>query len=81
MPIIASAKKKLRQDKKRRVINLLQQQKVTKAIHAFKRSPTSSHLSVLYSVLDMTAKKHIYHPKKVARLKKRLSRLLKKKSP
>ena len=81
MPITKSAKKKERQDKKRKDINLRQKVKTLDIIRSFKKKPTPSHLSKLYSALDLTAKKHIFHHKKAARLKSRLSRLLKKKSP
>lgn len=81
MPIIKSAKKKQRQDKKRRLSNLTQRRKAVDVIGAFKKKPTVGTLTKLYSVLDTSAKKRIFHPNKVARLKSRLSKLIKKKSP
>lgn len=81
MPIIKSAKKKQRQDKKRRLSNLKQRKKTVDVVGAFKKKPTVGALTKLYSVLDTSAKKNIFHPNKVARLKSRLSKLIKKKSP
>ncbi|OGG15028.1 hypothetical protein A2773_02080 [Candidatus Gottesmanbacteria bacterium RIFCSPHIGHO2_01_FULL_39_10] len=81
MPIIKSAKKKERQDKKRRAINLRQKQKTLELIRSYRKKPTPLALRKLSSALDLTAKKHIFHSKKAARLKSRLSKLLKKKSP
>ncbi|MBI2611803.1 30S ribosomal protein S20 [Candidatus Gottesmanbacteria bacterium] len=78
MPIIKSAKKKLRQDIKRRKINLLQKKKAVSAISAFRLKPTEKSLPNLYSILDTTSKKHIFHPNKVKRLKARLSKLINK---
>ncbi len=80
MPIIKSAKKKLRQDRKRRVFNLKQKKATLEAVSLFKKKPTDANLRKVFSALDRTAKKHIFHPNKAARLKKRLSKLLKKKS-
>lgn len=79
MPIIKSAKKKLRQDKKRTAQNLLVKKTISETISAFKRKPTPSSLTKVFSVLDMSAKKGILHKNKGARLKSRLSKLLKKK--
>ncbi|MBI4067712.1 30S ribosomal protein S20 [Candidatus Gottesmanbacteria bacterium] len=79
MPITPSARKKQRQDKKRHIVNLKQKEKVLSAISAFKKKPTRAAMSKLFSSLDMSAKKDIFHPRKTARLKSRLSRLLKNK--
>lgn len=81
MPIIKSAQKKLRQDKKRERVNLLQRKKTAIAVREFKKKPTALNLQKLFSTLDMASKKKLFHKNKVARLKSRLSLLLKKKSP
>ena len=80
MPIIKSAKKKLRQDKKRTKQNLLVKRSVKETVLAFKRKPTLASLAKLVSSLDTAVKKKIFHPNKAARLKSRLSKLLKPKS-
>lgn len=80
MPIIKSAKKKLRQDKNRTRQNLLVKTKAKKVILAYKRQPTVANLSKVFSQLDTAAKKKIFHANKVSRLKSRLSKLLKNKT-
>lgn len=80
MPIIKSAKKKLRQDKKRTKQNQLVKRSVKETVLAFKRKPTLAALAKLFSKLDIAVKKKIFHPNKAARLKSRLSKLLKPKS-
>lgn len=77
MPIIRSAKKKLRQDIKRHSTNLLQKRKALDAISTFRKKPSAKSLPELYSILDTIAKKHIFHPGRVRRLKSRLAKLLK----
>lgn len=79
MPIIKSAKKKLRQDKKRTQQNLLVKKIVKTTILTFKRKPTPSALAKVSSALDMAAKKKVIHANKAARLKSRLSKLVGKK--
>jgi small subunit ribosomal protein S20 len=76
MPIIKSAKKKLKQDRKREGQNLLVKKELKKIIKEFKKNPTSPVLSKLYSTIDEAVKKKIYHKNKGARLKSRLSQLL-----
>lgn len=77
MPIIRSAKKKMRQDKKRHTVNLVQKRKALDAIRDFRKKPSVKTLPHLFSVLDVTAKKHIFAIGKVKRLKSRLSKLVK----
>ena len=52
MPIIKSAKKKLKQDRKREGQNLLVKKELKKIIKEFKKNPTSPVLSKLYSTID-----------------------------
>ncbi|MCJ7740120.1 30S ribosomal protein S20 [Candidatus Microgenomates bacterium] len=80
MPITRGARKKLRQDKKRQKQNLLVKKEVKKLINKYRKSPTKALLSQIYSLLDETAKKKIFHRNKVARLKSRLTKLLGKKT-
>ena len=81
MPITKSAKKKERQDKRRHTVNLRQKRVVLDLIGAFRKNPSAKALQKLSSALDISAKKNIFHPRKAARLKSRLSKLIKKKSP
>lgn len=80
MPVTSSAKKKLRQDKKREKINLVFKKRAKDAISQFLASPNEKKLAKLFSGLDQLSKKKIYHSNKVARLKSRLAKLLNKKS-
>lgn len=77
MPIIRSAKKKLRQDKKRHSTNLAQKRKALEVVRDFRKKPSVKALPHLFSVLDTTAKKHVFTKGKVERLKSRLSHLVK----
>ncbi len=80
MPIIKSSKKKLRQDKKRTLQNFSVKKIIKTTILDFKRRPTSTALTKVFSALDTAAKKKIYHANKADRLKSRLYKLLKTKS-
>lgn len=83
MPIIGSAIKKLRQDKKRQSQNLLVKKAVKEAIKIYKRNPNISQFSKLDSLLSRGVKKNIFHANKASRLKSRLSKLIikRKKTP
>lgn len=79
MPVIRSAIKKLRQDKKRGKRNLLVKKAVKEVLKKIKKNPSSGLLSKAFSILDTAAKKKIFHTKKSARLKANLTKLLGKK--
>ncbi len=83
MPIIKSAKKKLRQDKKRTLTNKTYETKLKKAIHAVKAAKGKSGLAKLvataYSVIDRAAKSKVIHKGRADRLKSRISRFTAKK--
>lgn len=51
---------------------------VRKSVKAMRRAPSKKSLTHAFSVLDKAAKKNTIHKNKAARLKSRLSRLLKK---
>lgn len=78
MPITQSAKKALRQNIRRRARNLAQMKILKETIKRFKRAPSPELLSQVYKKLDKAAKTHLIKKNKAARLKSRLSRLLKK---
>jgi small subunit ribosomal protein S20 len=80
MPITRSAKKKLREDKKRGEANLRVKVAVKSIIKKFRAKPSTDLLSSVYRLLDTAKKKNIYHANKVSRLKSHLSKLLSKKS-
>ena len=73
MPVIKSAQKKVRKDKKRTTRNRTQVKALNKAIKG------GTNIAKLYSTIDKAAKKKIIHKNKARRLKSRLSRLLGKK--
>lgn len=72
MPIIKSAKKKLRQDKVRKSLNRVIRSTFKKAIK--KSSGTKKDIATAYSKIDKAAKKRVIHKKKAARLKSRIAR-------
>lgn len=73
MPIIKSAKKKLRQDKKRRLLNLIYKRKYKQALKEAKKNSRKKNIAKAYSALDKAAKKNIIHKNKAARLKSQIS--------
>jgi len=86
MPITESAKKALRQSKRRAVFNKRLKKRAKKMIQAFKKGPTVERLKKSYSALDKAAKKNVFHKNKTARLKSQLAKKLtaaapKKKAP
>lgn len=76
MPVTRSAMKKLRQDKKRQKINLTSKNLVKEAIKKMRKNPSEKMLSEAFRLLDFAKKKKIFHAKKSARLKSRLSKLV-----
>lgn len=74
-----SAKKALRQSKKREARNKKVRGALKEAIKNFRKNPKEKDLSKVYSIIDTAAKKHIIHKNKAARLKSRLAKLLNKK--
>lgn len=77
MPIIKSAIKKLRADKKRQAVNKAIKSKAVNLISLFRREKKGEGLAGVFSAIDRAAKNRIFHPKKADRLKSRLSKLLK----
>ena len=78
MPVTQSAKRALRRDRRRQIVNDRIRRRVKEAIKKFKDHPSEKLLKVVYSMLDRAAKKKVIHKNKAARLKSRLSRLVKK---
>lgn len=80
MPVIKSAAKKLRQDRKRESAN----QKIRKSLKAaFKKalkSPTLPNVNSAFKLIDKAAKNKIIHKNKAARFKSKLSKLGPKKT-
>ncbi len=75
MPNIQSAKKKLRQDKKRYELNLFYKNRYKKAVRAFMADPKKENLDKAVSLIDKAAKKNVIHENTAGRLKSKLSKL------
>lgn len=80
MPIIQSAKKKLRQDKRKQKVNEQYRLKIRKSIKEAKKAKNKKSASEMvrkaYSVIGRAAKKKVIHKNKANRLKSRISKLL-----
>lgn len=79
MPITKSALKALKKDKKRTKTNQKIRSSFKTALKKVRLSPTRDNLNQAFSSLDRAAKKKVIHKNKAARLKSRLSKLVKKK--
>lgn len=77
MPAIKSAKKKLRADKKRESANKKMEALINIFIKKAKKKPTPKSIQEAFSVIDKGVKKNIIHKNKAARIKSRLSKLIK----
>lgn len=75
MPITKSAKKKVRQDEKRRKTNLKIRKRVVSALKKARENPSEENVRQATSVFDRAAKKKIIHRNKAARLKSKLLKL------
>lgn len=78
MPITRSAKKALRQTKRRRARNLARQKELKAAIKKFQKNLSPADLSAAYKKLDKAAKVHLIHRNKAGRLKSQLTQLMTK---
>lgn len=81
MPIIKSAKKALRQSKKRQTANLVYKTKIKKTkktiekkILAKELDLAKQDLSKYYKIVDKATKRNILHKNKASRLKSRLAK-------
>jgi len=74
MPVTKSAKKKLKQDKKRTLRNNELKNLFKNSVKTAKRKPTSENLRKAFKAIDKTAKANIIHRNKAARIKSNLSK-------
>lgn len=79
MPIIKSAIKKVRKDKRRTDRNKKRATMVKNIVKNTRKTPTAKNLSSAFSALDKAVKVNLIHKKKASRLKSRLSKLTAKK--
>ena len=80
MPILKSAKKKMRKDKKRTIANakmIKAYQDILKKIKKGK-GDLKKLIQDFYSKIDKTAKKKLIHKNKASRLKAQVNKLIKK---
>jgi len=76
MPISRSAKKSLRKSVKNRKANVSFKNKVKSVLKKYLLKPSEAGLKEVFSMLDKSQKKQIYHRNKVARLKSRMAKKL-----
>lgn len=78
MPIIKSAKKRVKQARKATVRNAKTKRSLRESIKNFVKKPTAAAQSKAQSDLDKAAKKGLVHKNKVARKKRQLAAAAKK---
>jgi len=78
MPVTKSAKKALRRDRRRTIVNIRIKRRIKEALKKARKNPDKKTLAQVASVLDRGVKKGIIHKNKAARLKSRLTKLAKK---
>lgn len=71
MPIIKSAKKRVKVARKAAVRNARTRRNLKSALKVFAKNPSSPSHNAAQSELDKAVKKHIIHKNKAARLKRR----------
>lgn len=81
MPVIRSAKKKLKVDRKRESDNKKTKSFINFVIKKAQVKPTPEKIQKAFRAIDKGVKKNIFHKNKAARIKSRLSKLIDKKSP
>lgn len=77
MPIIKSAKKKMRSDKRKQARNLKLKVGVKKVLKNAKNNPGADQMSAVQKALDKAVTARIIHKNKAARLKSRLAKKIK----
>lgn len=78
MPIIKSAKKRVKQTRKATVRNAKTKRSLRESLKIFNKKPSASAKSKAESNLDKAAKKGLVHKNKVARKKRQLAAAAKK---
>jgi small subunit ribosomal protein S20 len=83
MPIIKSAKKRVKISKRNRAENLKSFSKIKSSLRAFSKEKDIKKkeklLNKTYSIIDRAAKKNLLHKNKAARIKSRLQKSLSQK--
>lgn len=74
MPIIQSAKKRMRQERKRSAKNRAKKETLKSLIKKVRVEKSATNLTAVFSALDKAAKTGLIHKNKASRLKSRLSK-------
>ncbi len=74
MPLIKSAIKKLRKDRKRTIKNKVKKETLKALIKKARVDHSVANLAAVYSALDKAAKTNLIHKNKASRLKSRLAK-------
>lgn len=77
MPVIKSAIKKLRQDRKHERENDIIRKTLKESIRTAKKTKSGKSVAKAVSVVDKAAKKNIIHKNKAARMKSNLTKIAK----
>lgn len=80
MPVIKSAKKKLRKDKKITAINNKLKALLKSTIKQAEKKPTEASVQKAVKMVDKVTKKNILHKNKASKIKSRLAKKLPKKN-
>lgn len=75
MPVIKSAQKKLRQDKKKQIKNRKQKEQLRNLLKKVHSQPAASSFQKVTSMIDKAAKTGLLHKNKASRMKSRLAKL------
>jgi len=78
MPVTKTAKRALRGSKRKTQVNKLTRAKLEIAVRVAKKGKKEKDILSAISLADRSAKTHIIHKNKAARIKSRLSKLLPK---
>ncbi|HBB76802.1 MAG: hypothetical protein A2186_01385 [Candidatus Levybacteria bacterium RIFOXYA1_FULL_41_10] len=78
MPVTKSAKKKLRKDRKRELVNRRFETTLRKTVKDTRKNTSAKRLQEAFSVIDKASKKNIIHKNRAARIKSGLSKLVSK---
>ena len=81
MPVTSSAKKALRVDRRRTQVNKVIRTNVRSIIDKVKKAQDPGLLPQAYSIIDRASKKNVIHKNKAARLKSKLSQLVRSNAP
>ena len=78
MPVLANAKKALRKDRRRTVVNRRVKDKMKAAVKAVRESKKEADLPKAFQTIDRAVKRNLLHWKKAGRLKSQLSKIVEK---